>query len=76
MASHRVWAKILELVLWHSTTMNSLGESGIVVRKLSYGCAAGYWTLGLRHDEMRLLGRINIFAALPAQIRFANAYGD
>ena len=47
--SQRVCAKILEFVLGRSTVANSLDESGIVIRKLSYirERCPDYWTLGL-----------------------------
>src|SRR5207244_7583887 len=48
-ASHRVCAKILELVVGRSTTTNSLDWDGILVTKEPYTKerCPDYWTLGL-----------------------------
>ena len=58
-------AKILEFVLGRSTTANSLDETGIVARKLSYILMLPeYWTLVLR-TGMQSIARIKAFLALP-----------
>src|SRR6266496_3011695 len=52
-ASQRVCAKILELVLGRSTTTHSLDWYGIVVRKLSHILVPPeYWTLGLYKRDL------------------------
>src|SRR6266496_4802234 len=57
-ASQRVCAKILELVLGRSTTTDSFDWGGIVVRKLSHVLVLpAYWTLGL-HGGLRSITRI------------------